>query len=262
MNVGGRSLLIIGERSYGRGGGFALRDGQAIVGPVAARRLGLQAGSPLVLGNLRFTISAIAPPGKEELDDAVVVPLAQAQQVLGRPESIDTMRLAGCWCRIDVPTLGEKIERLLPGTRALTLAGMLRAQQGTVSAVQRHGTLLYAIASALIGAIAMVVVSSQVRRQARELGLLAAIGTRPTFIVLLIVVRAGLMGAIGASVGYLLGFPLTSELGSRWMGVPVPVAAESLASLVAIATLACVSAALIPALRGIRLDPTKVLNEV
>ena len=139
-----------------------------MVGAEAARILGVKGGSPLRLGGSSFTVLQAADAPPDGLDRAVFMPLAAAQRVLGRLGEISALRLGGCWCRIDVATLAGQVERLLPGTRAVTVAGMIEAQKGSVATMQRYSGVLHATGIGVVALVIASLVASQARRRRRE----------------------------------------------------------------------------------------------
>jgi hypothetical protein len=233
----------------------------AWMGGAAARRLGLAPGAVLGLEGMALELAGVADPAPDGLDDAVFVPLAAAQSLLGRSGQINALRLGGCWCRIDVAELASQVERLLPGTRAFTVAGVIKAQQGAVATMKRYSLWLEAAALLLVSLVVVGLVTSQARRRAREIGLLAAIGVRPSSVALLLAAQAGVMGALGGLGGWLGAVPLTRLLSERLLGAAAPPSPVLLAPAVLVTGLACALVALLPATRAAAADPTVVLRE-
>lgn len=253
--VGGASLVVVGQDV----GWPTLPGGTvpAVAGPAAARALGVEAGSTLPLGSIRFTILEVAEQPPDGLDDALFMPVAPAQQLLGRPGELSAIRLAGCWCRIDVRALGAQIEAALPGSRAITVASVLQAQQGTVEVVRRYGAALHLLAAALVFLLVAGLAVAGARRRGRELGLLSAIGVPPGGLVGILVLEAALVGLAGGLAGWLGAGPLARwAAGAAAASAPTP----SLALIFGAAALSAAAAA-IPALRATALDPALALRE-
>lgn len=256
--VGGVPVVVAGQDL----GWPALGDLEpAVLGPSAARALGRAPGQPLAISPEAFRVLRIAettPPG---LDGAVFMPLAAAQRVLGRPGEVSALRLSGCWCSVDVATLAGEVEKLLPGSRALTVAGMIQAQQGSVATMQRYSAVLNAAGAALVAALVGALVSSQVRRRVRELGLLAAIGAPPRKVAAVYAWQAAAAGAAGGLAGWALAIPVAPWLGARVLGAPAAVPAGLVLPAIVVPALVSLVAASVPARRAARLDPTAVLRE-
>ncbi|WP_242344634.1 ABC transporter permease [Anaeromyxobacter terrae] len=233
----------------------------AILGAEAARALGVAAGGTFSLGGRAFLALRIADPPPDGLDGAVFMPLAAAQRVLGRPGELSALRLGGCWCRIDVATLAGEVEKLVPGARAVTVAGMVKAQKGSVETMQRYSTVLHLTGFAVVALVIGSLAASQARRRARELGLLVAVGASPRALAGMFALQAAIAGAVGGVVGWALAAPLTRQLGASLLASPLAPPAGLLLPAAGLAALVSAGAALVPAARAASLDPTVVLRE-
>lgn len=263
IDVDGIPLVLVGEETMLRGRvRNPVSSAEVIIGEAVADRLGLKRSDTLEVNGLPLTIKSVTSKPLDGLDVGVFGGLDLAQEVVDRQDEINAMRLAGCWCRVDVPELASQVEDVLPETRAMTVAGMIKAQKGTVAVAKRYSVVTLAVAILLIGGIVILLISSQVRRQIREIGLLLATGASPWFIVLLFISKAAIIGTLGGFAGYYLGFPLTEEIASRLIGLPLPVPQGLLGITLALSITVSILSALLPAARAARLDPTVVLREI
>ena len=233
----------------------------AVLGPAAARTLGASAGGTFRLGDRTFSVLQVSDAPADGLDAGIFMPLAAAQRVLGRPGALSALTLGGCWCRVDVATLAAEVEKILPGSRAITVAGMVKAQKGSVEAMKRYSTVLNLTGLAVVALVVGALASSQARRRSRELGLLVAIGVPPRALARLFTLQAAAAGALGGAAGWALAFPLTRRLGSALLGSPLVPTPELLLPVVGLAALVSAVAATVPANRAAALDPTVVLRE-
>lgn len=258
----GIPLVLVGDRTT-RGGKVVdpFSSDRVTIGESVASRLGIKAADRLDVNGAQLTVAGVTSNPPDALDVGVFGPLELAQDVLTKPEKINAMRLAGCWCRLDVPELAKQVETVLPETKAVTMAGMLSAQKGTVAMAKRYSGVTLAAAFGLIAAIVVGLIASQVKRQLRQVGLLLATGSAPWFVVAVFVARAAVVGLIGGVGGYLLGFPLTEELASRMIGVALPVPTDLLVPTLVSAVAVSVASGVVPAIWAARLDPTRVLRE-
>lgn len=260
ITIAGTPVVVVGEAGNWPGAPAAGAV-PAYAGGEVARRLGLGSGAALEAGGVRLSVIGIADPAPEGLDEALFVPLPAAQAILGRSGEINALRLGGCWCRIDVAALGAEIEKLLPGTRAITVAGMVNAQKGAVATMKRYSGWLEAAGLALVALVVVGLVSSQARRRSRELGLLAAIGASPGSIAVLFSLQAAVAGGVGGLAGWLAAVPLTRHLSERILGAPATPSADMLLPAIVACALASAAVALVPASRAAAADPTVVLRE-
>jgi putative ABC transport system permease protein len=233
----------------------------AVLGVRAARALGVGPGATFSLRGQAFTVLQVADAPPDGLDSAVFMPLAAAQRVLGRPGELSALRLGGCWCRIDVATLASNVEKLLPGVRAVTVAGMIKAQTGSVETMQRYSALLQLTGGAVIALIIGALAASQARRRAREVGLLVAVGARPRALAAMFTAHAAAWGAVGGALGWLAAVPLTNQVAASLLGSPLVPPPGLLVPAVGLAALVSAAAALVPFARATTLDPTIVLRE-
>jgi putative ABC transport system permease protein len=258
VGVGGGSVIVVGQDL----GWPTLGDVEpAVVGPAAARALGVGPGGTFRLGDRAFSVLQVADPPPDGLDAGVFMPLGLAQRVLGRPGELSALRLGGCWCRIDVATLASEVEKLLPGARAVTVAGMVKAQQGTVATMQRYSTALHLTGGGVVALVIGALAASQARRRARELGLLVAVGAPPGALAALFTAQAAVVGAVGGAVGWAMAAPLTGRLAASLLGTPLTPSPGLLLPAAGLAATVSAVAAVIPAARAAAVDPTVVLRE-
>lgn len=263
VETGGVPLVLVGEQTTRRGRVLdPFSSDRVMLGSSASKQLHAKSEGLLDVNGYQLTVAGVAQKPPDGLDVGVFGPLDLAQDVLEKPERINAMRLAGCWCRLDVPKLASQVQDTLPGSRAVTIAGMLKAQKGTVATAKRYSKVALAITVGLIAAIVVGLIASQVKRQIRQIGLLLATGASPWFVVLLFTGKAAIIGALGGVGGYMLGFPLTEDVAARMIGLSLPVPSGLAWPTVGLAVLVSVLAAVIPATWAARLDPTRVLREV
>jgi putative ABC transport system permease protein len=258
--IGEERVLLVGDDGFAPDAAAA-DPAPVVLGRAAALRLGVATGNTFDLGGRTVFVADVAAPAPDGLEHAVFAPLPVAQAALGRQGEITAARLAGCWCSIDVTALGKEVEDLFPGSRAITLAGMLAAQKGSVSEMNRWSGPMYAAGAVLVGGMVAALVASQARRRTREIGLLVAIGAPPRSVALGFVAQSVVLGAVAGALGWALAFPA-----SRWIGARVLEAAVSPPSglfwmSIGIAAAVSAVAASIPAFSAASKDPTVVLRE-
>lgn len=234
----------------------------AVVGRQAALALGAsRPGATFRLGEGTFSVLQIADAPPDGLDNGVFMPIAAAQRVVGRPGELSALRLGGCWCRMDPAALAGEVEKILPGARAMTVAGMLKAQKGSVATMQRYSGVLRGVGVVTIALVIGGLAASQARRRARELGLLVAVGARPRQLAAVFTAQAAATGALGGALGWLAAAPVTNRLAASMLGTTLVPAPGLLAQAVAISAAVSALAAVLPAARAAALDPIVVLRE-
>jgi putative ABC transport system permease protein len=258
--VAGQKVLLVGDDGFPPGSANADAV-PAVLGRIAAERLRLERGGTLQVAGRPLHVAEVLPAAPDGLDEAVFVPLPAAQRILGRPGEVSAARLAGCWCSIDVAALGKQIEQLLPGSRAITVAGMLAAQKGAVAEMKRWSGPISVAGAVLVAGLVAALVASQARRRTRELGLLVAIGAPPEKLAATFVLQAAALGAISGAAGWAIAHPISHALGERLVGAAVAPPSGLLWMSIALAAGVSAVAAAIPAFRAAAKDPTVVLGE-
>ena len=264
VEVDASPFVLVGDKTMSGGIEYSPVSGESvIVGGLVLGSLGMKEADNLSIqgksGTFQLPVDGVINPAPDGLDIGLFTSLGVAQKVLNRPGEINAMRLGGCWCSIDIIALASQVEDLLPGTKAITIQGMIEAQKGTIAAVKRYSVIIYAVAVLLIIGIVSILISSQVRRQRRQIGLLLAIGTAPSVISALFILKAGLVGIGGSLFGYMLSYPLIKKIGSILMGTSLTMPEGSLIIVLVSSLIISVISALVPALRASRLDPTEIL---
>lgn len=248
-------------------GELSLQPGQAVVGEYLARTLGLRLGSKLRLDasdgrEAVVTVAGIFQFGVRELDRRYVyLNIKQAQFLLALPGGVSQLD-ATVADIFQAQTIAARLHQLL-GVKAESwmqtnaeLLNALRAQSLSSQLIS-----VFVALSVAIGIAAVLAVS--VTQRTREIGILRAMGTTRTQMLLVFLLQGGLLGLVGAVLGSLLGYGLAQlfdAFGPRLFGIQF--SARMVASAVLLATLSGVLAALAPAWRAARLDPAEAIRYV
>lgn len=161
------------------------------------------------------------------------------------------------------PAVRRTLAELDPGLAASDMRPM-REVVGEALAADRFVTLLVTLFSALAGVLAAVgiygVISYDVSRRSRELGVRSALGASGGELRGLILRRAGTLALGGLAVGVVAALGLTRFLESLLFGVGATEPAVFLLTAALLASVA-LGAAYIPATRAARVQPARVLRE-
>lgn len=262
FNHNGVDLLVVGEKRSRKGSILgSVSDGQVVLGVEAAKQLKVNVGDKVSLGGGKFRVRKILDPPPEGHGMAAFISLSAAQALLEKPGQVNSMRLGGCWCRTDIPALADDVEKQIPGIRAVTVAGMVKAQTGTISVMKRFSAVFHIICFFVVGGITATIISSQVRRQTREIGLLLAIGASPKSIGTMVVASALIMAVIGAMMGFFAARPAVPFITGKFLGMPLQSSFNDLALTFFLTLVVAGIFSQIPAIRAMRLDPVDCLRE-
>jgi putative ABC transport system permease protein len=274
----GRKVLLTGvlpEIPMEQGGarkapmGFAIHQGEALLGFELANSTGLQAGDALTItvgGRTRkYAVREVL--GEEgSLDDIrILLHLHDAQELLNMPGRVTDIQALSCYCRgYDIANLRADLAREFPDTRVTELRTQYLVRAETRATVERYAAFLIpavlAICAVWVGLLAL----GNVRERRAEIGILRAMGVSSLSVAALFLGKAVLLGLLGAALGFPLGtwaalrfgpdvFPITS---AKF----VPMTQFLWQALVG-APLLCALASYLPAMMAVTQDPAEVLRE-
>jgi len=260
---------IVRLRSKVVAGSARLGPGDGIIGRDLARDLGVRVGDRINVAtgtvNESLFITALVDLGIRDLNRrTVIVPLRQAQSLLGLPGGATSLDLAlhDVWAAQAVAddlqgSLPYKVESWQQANAQLVSA--LNAQSVSTSLIR--GVVMIVV---VLG-IASVLVVSVVQKR-REIGILRAMGATQGQVMRIFLLQGAIVGALGSALGVVLAAVLitlfvTFVRGSD--GLPLfNIALEpGLALRIALlATLCGVLAAVAPARRAAQLDPAQAIR--
>ncbi len=166
----------------------------------------------------------------------------------------------------DPTAFAEPIRRTLAAVHANDFIGEVETVGGRLADRVRDRTFatlvltFFAVAAGAVTLAGLVgIVTFIVARRTREIAIRLAVGARPTHIRRLVVREALAAAAVGAAAGLLIGRWLSTWLESFVFGIEAGNWTTALAAALAAVTI-MVLAALIPARRALRLQPTEALR--
>ena len=264
--------------------------GGIVLGYRLHQAMGLNVGDTTSLLGRTFTVHRCHEERGNKDDITAWIPLAEAQELLGKTGLINAILAVECVCaRPDAARIRAEIARVLPHTQVIERgprvlaraeARMRVAEEGRASiererqsraALRRHRERLAAllvplamVASALwIGVLAL----GNVRERRSEIGILRALGVRAGQILGLFLMKALIMGLAGGVLGVGAGWLAGRRLGVALETTVAETGATpgfdpwlAIIAVLAAPLLACV-ACWIPALIAMQQDPAVILQE-
>jgi len=260
INVRGTDLILVGlnMRSQRSGGG---NYHAMTIGSGAAESLGLKVNDTLDINGNSFRISRVIDPPPKGYDMALFVPLKAAQSVLGKPGKINSLRMGGCWCKLDIPAFAANVENTLPGTMAITVDGLAKAQIEINALMKQYSTILWIVGTIIVISSIIFLILYMIRKGEREIGLLLSIGLPPGKIIVKNIVISIVSAVAGVLLGHLLSVPLMSWFGKASMRIALVPSWQYLPHFVLASTIIALVASSLPSWFVTRLDPTKLLRE-
>ena len=246
-------------------GRLDLGSGNAVIGRQLAKDLGLRTGGKLRIdaGKGReaiVNVAGIFELGVRELDARYVyLDLKQTQSLLALPGGVTV---------IDV-TVADLFGADRSAARIRGLTGLkaeswmeTNAQLMNALSSQSMSTRMISVFVAMSVALGIAsVLAVSVTQRTREIGILRAMGTRRGQMLRVFLVQGAVLGLAGSLIGALAGLGLVgafNTFGPKLFYIPLPPAL--IPAAMALATVAGVVAAAVPASRAAKLDPVEAIR--
>ncbi|HWX37758.1 MAG TPA: ABC transporter permease [Candidatus Sulfotelmatobacter sp.] len=208
-----------------------------LVGFNAARQLGLAPGSSLQLrsGNrdISLTVAGIVTTGGAE-DNQILTNLDSAQALAGLAGRASLVQISVSGTASEIESVTRKLAEALPGLDVRPVR-QIAAAEGTI--LERiRGLLFWTIALILVLSMLGVLASmaSLAMERRKDVGLMKALGGTVPRIMRLFLAEAGMLGAVGGLLGFLIGVLLARWTGERIFGVVISARLEVLPITVAL----------------------------
>ena len=290
-NQGKRQVILIGTRGEVP---FLHRDpkepilvavpkGAVVVGYELHQSNNLSVGDKIKIRGLDFTITQCNEERGNKDDITLWIDLEQAQSLLKRPDQVNAILALKCECAgNDISQIRAEVSGILPGTQVIEEASKVvtraearaRAGREAKEAIesekvhrqemrneQERFAAIYvpSIMGLSVLWIALLFLSN-VRERQSEIGILRAIGLKASKILSLFLLKAAVMGLIGAILGILAGLMISPLFGRvnfnetylNWQIILLAVALAPFISLLA---------SWIPAFIASQQDPAVILSQ-
>jgi putative ABC transport system permease protein len=242
-----------------------LRAGEVVIDSAFAMERGLDVGDRLELATSRAGDRSYTVVGTHEPSELVSGPVLSVADARTRfTSSQAAFGYVTVESGADVPAVKASIAKLLASQPEVTVddrSGFVAQQSAQVDTitVMLYALLGLALVIAVLGIVNTLALS--ILERTRELGLVRAVGMRRGQVAGMVAVESVVISVFGALLGLLVG----SGLGAAVVGAldeDIPVLSIPWATLgvfVAIAAVAGVAAALLPAVRAARVDVLKAI---
>lgn len=238
-----------------------LKGNEAIIGADVAEFSNLKVGQSVPMLGEKLQVLAVLPRTGTVDDSRVFAHLHTVQRLTNAGEVVNAIEVMGC-CEDAAGGLVPKLAELLPDSKVVTISQVVSTQVGVNRLMSQLSLLVLGILVAVGGASVATTISSNVRERRREVGTLMALGATPSFVTRLFLLKACVLGVVGAIGGSVLGLIVAVVLGSQWAGVTVTPLPGLLAMAVAAALFITMLAAFWPARLAAKLDPCVCFQEV
>lgn len=246
-------------------GRLDLASGNAVIGRQLAKDLGLRTGGKLRIdaGKSReaiVNVAGIFELGVRELDARYVyLDLKQAQSLLALPGGVTVIDVT-----VDDLFGADRSAARIRGLTGLKAESWMETNAQLMNALSSQSMstnmISFFVAMSVALGIASVLAVS-VTQRTREIGILRAMGTRRGQMLRVFLVQGAVLGLVGSLLGALAGLGLVgafNSFGPKLFYIPLPPAL--IPAAMALATVAGVVAAAVPASRAARLDPVEAIR--
>jgi putative ABC transport system permease protein len=226
-------------------------------------------GAYVRIGGRRFqVIGVMAPKGQLlgfDIDDAAYIPVSSAQELFNQDGlvEIDVLFSHASESAATVESIRSLLKRRHDNEEDFTIvtqAQMLDTVDRILGIVSWAVSGIGAI-SLVVGAIGVLTIMwIAVGERTAEIGLLKAIGARPSDILLIFLAEATMLSCAGGALGVTVGLALAAAIRIGFPGVPVAVSVPYVAAAIVTSVLVGLVCGVLPARRATSLDPVEALH--
>ncbi len=192
-----------------------LNDKDTALGSGLTRRLRKSEGDLVVIKGSHFRVSAVLPETASADDLALYLALRPMQELFELPESVNELRI--------FPSPGAPVERIASHLSANhSEINVLKTYRGDVAeggmnqSLLQHRRVLYAITATVIAFCILIWSYLNAGERRLEMATVVAVGGTGMTVLSMLVVRAAIVGLLGAFGGYAVGaaMSLAQDFGS------------------------------------------------
>jgi putative ABC transport system permease protein len=259
---------------------------ECVIGKSLAARARLKIGDVVNINsprqNLSLQVAGILSGGGPE-DDAIVAPIAIAEQIAGKPGEYRRLYVSALtkpeddfgrrdpntlgpadyerwYCTPYISSIALQIKQVLPGADVRVIR---RVAEGEGQILTRVRTLLWLVTFAALLAAALAVGASSaasVIERRSEIGLMKALGAGSGTVGFLLAAEQLLLAFVGGGLGYALGIVLARFVGQKIFGAAPAFSFLVLAVIIALAAVVTLLGSAIPLRRAARYEPAPILR--
>jgi len=273
VDVGGRKVLMMGvdpqvefalKKWWHLDGAPLQTDTDLVAGSRAAAALDLMIGSLVVVGDDTFKVSGILQSTGSQDDDLLLVGLAPAQRLLGKPGVISFAEVAALCSDCPVSDMVQQIATVLPGAQVSAIQQVVQSRMQALEQFQSFSLAVSLLVLFVGSLVVFVTMMGAINDRCHEIGIFRALGFRKRHIVQLILTESTLVSLIAGLAGFGAGIGaawlLLPHLADTAHGATVMIDPRLAGLAVLLAVVVGGLASLYPALHASRLDPADALR--
>ena len=261
---------------------IAVPKGTMVMGYELHKSLNLNEGDNVTLKGQTFAIGKCNEARGNKDDITIWIDLDEAQKILNKEGMINAIQALKCHCAGNsLAAVREEVHSVLPGTQVIEKGSkvLMRAEARdraakealeAIEAEKRHrldlrkeqesfASILVPLVLFASGIWIAFLFIGNVRERKSEIGILRAVGVKEWKIMKLFLLKALMIGLIGALAGHFFGLGIGSLLGGQFTSEIFDISLLLLALV--FAPILALLAAYVPATIAARQDPADVLRE-
>jgi len=237
-----------------------------MLGSDIAKPLGLAAGSTIMLTNGNNSVDAdvvavIETTGGSE-DGYIITSLKTAQYLFDNEGKISSIEVRALCNDCPVEEMSRQIEGALPNVEARAMSQIVQSEMALIKRTQSSAmavSIITLLVSALTVASTML---ASVNEKLKEIGIMRAVGASDRQIVSMLLFEGAIIGAIGGSLGFVLGTLVSFVAAPLLLSVTPSPIWILLPAAAGVSIAVGMIASVIPAKRALSIDPAEVLRSV
>jgi len=239
-------------------------ENAVVLGANASRVTGLKVGHTVNIHGRELFVTAVLDSTGSQDDELVFAPLITVQSLLGKQGRISMAEVAALCTGCPIPEMVKQISEVLPSANVMAIQQVVKGRIETIGHFENFSYGISALVLFVGCLMVFVTMMGSVRERTVEIGIFRAMGFRKSHVVRIVLLEAGIVGALAGAGGYLAGIGATKALlplfteghGPGGLSFEPMMAGAAIAASIILG----IAASLYPALTASRLDPNEALR--
>lgn len=239
---------------------------EVMLGSDIAKPLGLVTGSTITLTNGNNSVNGdvvavIETTGGSE-DGYIITSLKTAQYLFYNEGKISSIEVRALCNDCPVEEMSRQIEAALLNVEARAMSQIVLSEMALIKRT-RSSAMAVSIITLLVSALTVAsTMLASVNEKLKEIGIMRAVGASDIQIVSMLLFEGAIIGAIGGSVGFVLGTLVSFVAAPLLLSVTPSPIWILLPAAAGVSIAVGMVASVIPAKRAVSIDPAEVLRSV